>query len=152
KDNPLRVAALELRQHSGAQKRGFSRSGGADDDLKPIAALIASRVEPLDDGADFLVTAEEDRGVLGFEGVNAGIGRPIRIKLEAAGKLARNRAQFLFKKLETAAIQPDHIGGLYLWHHGRFVDRGANDRQDFLAERSGLRIFDEAPLRLDPVR
>ena len=144
--------ARELRQHAGLEQRRLAGARRADDHQKPRAALRAPGVEPLDHRARLVVAAEIDRRVLGLEGVDAGIGRPVRIEREAARQLVGDRAAAAARAARGRPRSSRCRSTAWMSGSTAVAERRADDRQDHLAERARLRQLGEAPLRGHPVR
>ena len=102
-------------------------------------------IQLLDDRTDLIIPAKIDGGIIGLEGVNAGIGKTVGIKFEATGKFRRDRSQALFNSFEAAGFPVDEIDRLDFRQDIPLAKRLANDRQDGLAESARLRQFDAAP-------
>ena len=149
---PMRPPARKLRQHAGLEQRRLAGARCADHQQETCAALRAPGVQPLDNGAGLVVAAEVDCRVLRLEGVDARIGRPVRIKREPAGKFVGDRAKPLLQPLQATLIPIKQIDRLNVGKDEAFSQRLADDWQDDFAEGSRLREFGEAPLRGHPVR
>ena len=88
----MALVAREPRQQTGAQERRFAGTRGAEDHQQTrrgAGLQAAQRVDRLDDGR---VAAEEDAGILGFERLEAAIGRAVWLALAAARRKISDRA------------------------------------------------------------
>ena len=93
-----------------------------------------------------------DRGVLGLEGEQPGIGRTPLVPGEAALRVQRELGQLAGELGEAALPVAAQVEMLDVRGDEALAARRDDHREDRLAERPRLRELGEAPLALEPVR
>ena len=84
----IAVVACEPRQKSGSQKRRFAGTRGAQYHHEPWRGAFPYAAQLVQCLYDRGIAAEEDAGILGFERLEAAVGRPFGIPLGWPGKKA----------------------------------------------------------------
>ena len=93
----IAVVALEPRQQAGAHERGLARSRGAEDHQQAGRGSVAQPAQAVERLDDRCITPEKDAGVLGFERLEATVGRPLWIGRRRPGEEPG---------IEAGALQP----------------------------------------------
>ena len=149
--DPISLFALQARQHSGAQQRGFSRAGGAEHGNQFCAALRAPRVQPLDQAANVVVAAEIDRRVGFIERQQPGIRRALAIPLETAARVEHNFGEAGGQPRQAAFAILQQIEMLNVGRDDGLSGGSFDQRKNRFAESARLSEFRETPFAVKPI-
>ena len=151
-DDPVALVAGKPRQHASAHQRRLAGAGGAEQGDHVGGAAHPARAQPLDQPADVVIAAEIDRGILGLEGEEPGIGGTLPVPGEAALGIQRQLDQFGPELRQPALAVLPEIELLDVGRDEALAAGRDDDREDRLAERARLGEFGEAPFAVEPRR
>ena len=99
------IVAPQARHQSGAQERRFAGARGGQDRHQPRRRRFGKAAQPVEGLDGRRLAAVEDAGVLGLQGLEPAIGRPVGLVLRRPGEEARVEA-----RPRQSRLQPGEAG------------------------------------------